>query len=94
MKKAILIIAVSLALVNCGLGGQHSLESHFINMDEIIDDEHVSYVDGVLHIDDEKIDLPEGDSLRINYRNSNGVVRYTVRVDGEIVREVTGTTES
>lgn len=87
MKTIFGYLAILIAVSGCGLTGQRSFENHFISTNESIDDEHVKYKDGVLLIDNERIDIPEGDSLNISYRRSSQFTRYIVRVDGELIVE-------
>ena len=87
MKVIFQLLLISIALSACAIGGQRAYEIHVISMNETIDDEHVKYSQGILLIDNERITLPEGENMRINYRRNSEVVRYTVRVDGELVEE-------
>lgn len=62
-------------------------------MKESIESEHIQYTEGHLVIDEEEIELPAGKTLKINYKNANGVVSYTVKVDGNIVKAVRSPTK-
>ncbi len=88
MKYPASTLLFSLFLSACSLGGQYSFEVHYVAMNETIDDEHVNYRDGSLQIDNTVVDIPDGDNLMVNYRCRNGVLRYKVEVDGELVTEV------
>jgi hypothetical protein len=87
MKTMFGYLAIMIAISGCGLTGQQSFENHIISMNESIEDEHVKYKDGVLLIDNERIDIPEGDSLNISYKRNSQITRYIVRVDGELIVE-------
>lgn len=87
MKVILQLLLISITLSACAISGQRAYEIHVISMNETIDDEHVKYSQGILLIDNERITLPEGENMRINYRSNSEVVRYTVRVDGELVEE-------
>ena len=91
MKK--LVIALSLFLqIGCTSYSGHFF-IHSDSMKESIESEHIQYKEGHLVIDEEKIELPEGKTLKINYKSVNGVVSYTVKVDGNIVKAVRSSTK-
>lgn len=97
MKKVVSILIVSIfsiLLVSCAFNGSFQFEEHYVSMDENIVDEHVRYEEGSLYIDGDEIELPEGDKLRISYRNVDGVATYTVKVDGKLIKTVEPLVES
>ena len=94
MKNIVLNLAFVLVLSSCALAGSREFENHIISMHETIDDKHVKYRDGILLIDEKQIEIPEGDMLNISYRRNHEFVRYTVRVDGEVIAEAENAAET